>query len=59
MGRNDSILWCLRRKRPKAARRRASQYLPSQKWMMMSLAAMTAQFLVGAIPALALPLNAG
>jgi hypothetical protein len=31
---------------------------PHQKWMIMSLAAMTAQSLLGAIPALALPLKA-
>src|ERR1700683_1887663 len=31
---------------------------PNQKWMMMSLAAMTAQLLVGAIPASGLPLKA-
>jgi hypothetical protein len=30
----------------------------AQKWMIKSLAAMTAQFLDGGIPALALPLNA-
>lgn len=30
----------------------------AQKWMITSLAAMTAQFLVGAIPAAALPLKA-
>ena len=30
----------------------------SQKWMIKSLAAMTAQFLEGGIPAAALPLNA-